>query len=327
MTTVNTTLSPALERALGLLSEPPAEPDASNGYLDLLGSSAADDEGPARNTGPIQAVWASSIGSMLYDNAQALSRRFLSTLRHPIEWLDIPPGGIALDVGSGPGSVTASLAESVGPDGLALGIDISEPMLAQARQNIAAAGVQNITLVRADAQVHRFPADSFDLLISRFGVMFFVDPVAAFTNLFAGLRSGGRLCMAVWASMAENAHWQIPFDIAVKHLGAPAPVDPHQPGPMAFRDPAYLRDILAKAGFSAIDIAPRGFKIIGLTAKSEAEHAAMFGPAWRLMEEKNAPDAVRQAIVAETASAYAPYLTRAGMRLPGTVLIAKAVRA
>jgi SAM-dependent methyltransferase len=236
------------------------------------------------------------------------------------------PGERVLDIGCGTGATAIPFARAVTPGGNVTGIDISEPMLGQARHNIAQAGAQNITLVQADAQVHRFPADSFDLLISRFGVMFFADPVAAFSNLFAGLRKGGRLCMAVWASMAENMHWQIPFEIAVKHLGAPAPVDPREPGPMAFRDPAYLRDILAKAGFAEIDIAPQGFKIIGLTAKSEAEHAAMFGPAWRLMEERNAPDAVRQAIVAETASAYAPYLTRAGMRLPGTVLIAKARR-
>jgi len=237
------------------------------------------------------------------------------------------PGERVLDIGCGTGATAIPFAQAMAPNGHVTGIDISEPMLTQARENIAKAGVSNITLIRADAQVHRFPADSFDLLISRFGVMFFADPVTAFNNLFAGLRRGGRLCMAVWASMAENEHWKIPFEIAVKHLGAPAPVDPHAPGPMAFRDPAYLRDILAKAGFAEIDIAPQGFRIIGLTAKSEAEHAAMFGPAWRLMEEKNAPDAVRQTIVSETAAAYAPYLTRAGMRLPGTVLIAKAVRA
>jgi SAM-dependent methyltransferase len=236
-------------------------------------------------------------------------------------------GERVLDIGCGTGATAIPFAQAVAPGGHITGVDISEPMLDRARQNIAQAGVQNITLVRADAQVHRFPPDSFDLLISRFGVMFFADPVAAFTNLFAGLRKGGRLCMAVWASMAENAHWQIPFEIAVKHLGAPAPVDPHEPGPMAFRDPTYLREILAKAGFAEIDITPQSFKIIGLTARSEAEHAAMFGPTWRLMEEKSAPDAVRQAIVAETAAAYAPYLTRAGMRLPGTVLIAKAIRA
>jgi SAM-dependent methyltransferase len=235
-------------------------------------------------------------------------------------------GERVLDIGCGTGATAIPFAAAVGPQGHVTGVDISEPMLGQARQNIATSGAANITLVLADAQVHRFPPDSFDLLISRFGVMFFADPVAAFTNLYAGLRKGGRLCMAVWASMADNVHWQIPFDIAVKHLGAPAPTDPREPGPMAFRDPAYLQGILAEAGFADIAIAPKGFHITGQSAESEAEHAALFGPAWRLMEEKQAPDAARQAIVAETARAFARYMTPQGFRLPGTVLIAKAVR-
>jgi SAM-dependent methyltransferase len=236
------------------------------------------------------------------------------------------PGERVLDIGCGTGATAIPFAASVGQRGHVTGVDISEPMLGQARQNIAKAGAGNITLVQADAQVHRFPPDSFDLLISRFGVMFFADPAAAFTNLRAGLRQGGRLCMAVWASMAENLHWKIPFEIAVKHLGEPKPADPHEPGPMAFRDPAYLKDILATAGFADIDIAAKAFRVIGQSAESEAEHAALFGPAWRLMEEKNAPENARRAIVAETATAYAPYLTAEGIRLPGTVLIAKAVR-
>ena len=236
------------------------------------------------------------------------------------------PGERVLDVGCGTGSTAIPFAAAVAPSGRVTGVDIAAPMLDQARRNITAAGTANVTLVQADAQVHRFPGDCFDLLISRFGVMFFADPVAAFTNLFAGLRQGGRLCMAVWASIADNTHWKIPFDIAVKHLGAPAPGDPRAPGPMAFRDPAYLRDILAKAGFTAIDIAPRGFHVRGDSAKSEAEHAAAFGPPWRLMEEKQAPGAVREAIAAETAAAFAAYMTQEGLRLPGTVLIAKATR-
>jgi SAM-dependent methyltransferase len=237
------------------------------------------------------------------------------------------PGERVLDVGCGTGATAIPFAAAIGPTGRVTGIDISEPMLGQARQNIANAGAANITLVQADAQVHRFPPHSFDLLISRFGVMFFADPVAAFTNLFAGLRQGGRLCMAVWAAMEQNVHWQIPFDIAAKHLGAPAPADPHEPGPMAFRDPAYLRGILEKAGFGRIEVAPQGFHIAGQNAHSEAEHAAMFGPAWRLMEEKHASEAARQAIVAETEAGFAPYMTPQGLRLPGTILIAKAVRA
>ena len=237
------------------------------------------------------------------------------------------PGERILDIGCGTGATAVPFAAAVAPGGHVTGIDISEPMLAQARQNIAAAGAGNITLIQADAQVHRFAPPGFDLLISRFGVMFFGDPVAAFTNLHAALRVGGRLCIAVWASMAQNVHWQIPFDITVKHLGPPAPTDPHEPGPMAFRDPEYLGGILEKAGFAEIAIAPQAFQIAGRNAQSEAEHAAMFGPAWRLMEEKNASDAARQAIIAETEAAFAPYVTRAGLRLPGTILIAKASRA
>jgi SAM-dependent methyltransferase len=236
------------------------------------------------------------------------------------------PGERVLDVGFGTGATTLPFAAAVAPGGHVTGVDISEPMLEQARKNLAAQHVANVTLVLADAQVHRFAPDSFDLVISRFGVMFFADPVAAFTNLHSGLRKGGRLCMAVWASIAENLHWKIPLEIAVKHLGHPAPVPPNEPGPMAFRDPAYLRDILTKAGFTDIAITPQTFRIVGQTAESEAEHSAMFGPAWRLMEEKQAPEAARQAIVAETATAFAPYMTPEGLRLPGTVLIAKARR-
>ena len=173
MTTVNATVSPALERALDLLTDPPGEPDASKGYLDLLGSSAADDEGPAKNTGPIQAMWASSIGSMLYDNAQALSRRFFAALQHPIEWLNIPQGGVALDVGSGPGSITASLARAAGPDGLALGVDISEPMLARAVR--AEAGPQ-VGFLRADAQRLPLRDETVDAVVSIAVLQLIPDP-------------------------------------------------------------------------------------------------------------------------------------------------------
>ena len=120
MTDVNTTLPPALERALGLLIDPPTEPDVSKGYLDLLNGSA-EDAGPAKNTGPIQAAWASPLGSMLYDNAQAITRRFMAVWQFPIDWLNIPQGGIALDVGSGPGSITAALARAAGPGRARLG--------------------------------------------------------------------------------------------------------------------------------------------------------------------------------------------------------------
>ena len=113
MTDVHISLPPALRRALDLLADPPADPDASKGYLDLLGAALEKDGARTvpKNTGAIQAAWASPIGSMLYDNAQAVSRRLISAWQHPVDWLDLPHGGTALDVGSGPGNVTASLAE------------------------------------------------------------------------------------------------------------------------------------------------------------------------------------------------------------------------
>ncbi len=246
---------------------------------------------------------------------------------HILQQAAVPkPGERVLDIGCGTGATTIPFAAAVGPGGAVTGADIAEPMLAQCRQNIAKAGATNIELLLADAQTHPFPPASYDLVISRFGVMFFADPIAAFANLFKAVKKGGRLCMAVWSTLDDNVHWKIPFDIAVKHLGRPAPGDPNAPGPMAFRDPARFRDILAQAGFADISIDKRQFHIAGQTAAAEAEHSSGAGPAWRLMEEKQAPEDVRQAIIAETATEFARYQTPDGIRLPGNILLAQAKR-
>jgi arsenite methyltransferase len=193
MTDVNTTLPPALHRALDLLIDPPTEPDVSKGYLDLLNGSA-EDVGPAKNTGPIQAAWASPLGSMLYDNAQAITRRFMAVWHFPIEWLNIPQGGIALDVGSGPGSITAALARAAGPDGLALGVDISVPMLARAVR--AEAGPQ-VGFLRADAQRLPLRDQTVDAAVSIAVLQLIPDPVATLSEIARVLRPGGRLAVMV----------------------------------------------------------------------------------------------------------------------------------
>jgi SAM-dependent methyltransferase len=194
MTEVNTTLPPALSRALNLLVDPPAEPDVRKGYLDLLGTPAAEDSDLAKNTGPVQAAWASSIGSMLYDNAQAITRKLFAEWMDPIEWLNIPSGGVALDVGSGPGSVTASLARAAGPDGLALGVDISEPMLARAVR--AAAGPQ-VGFLRADAQRLPLRDQTVDAVVSIAVLQLIPDPAATLAEIARVLRPGGRLAVMV----------------------------------------------------------------------------------------------------------------------------------
>jgi arsenite methyltransferase len=193
MTNVNTTLPPALHRALDLLIDPPTEPDVSKGYLDLLNGSA-EDVGPAKNTGPIQAAWASPLGSMLYDNAQAITRRFMAVWHFPLEWLNIPQGGIALDVGSGPGSITAALARAAGPDGLALGVDISVPMLARAVR--AEAGPQ-VGFLRADAQRLPLRDQTVDAAVSIAVLQLIPDPVATLSEIARVLRPGGRLAVMV----------------------------------------------------------------------------------------------------------------------------------
>ncbi|HXB85648.1 methyltransferase domain-containing protein [Mycobacterium sp.] len=193
MTDVNTTLPPALHRALDLLIDPPTEPDVSKGYLDLLNGSA-EDVGPAKNTGPIQAAWASPLGSMLYDNAQAITRRFMAVWHFPLEWLNIPQGGIALDVGSGPGSITAALARAAGPDGLALGVDISVPMLARAVR--AEAGPQ-VGFLRADAQRLPLRDQTVDAAVSIAVLQLIPDPVATLSEIARVLRPGGRLAVMV----------------------------------------------------------------------------------------------------------------------------------
>jgi arsenite methyltransferase len=187
MTDLNTPLPPALRRALELLGDPPTNPDVGKGYLDLLGTQLVGDA-------VLPKLFASPVGSMLYDHTQAVVRRLLTAMQQPTEWLNIPPGGIALDVGCGPGSVTASLAQAAGPDGLALGLDISEPMLARAVR--AEAGPQ-IGFLRADAQRLPLRDETVDAVVSIAVLQLVPDPVVALAEMARVLRPGGRLAVMV----------------------------------------------------------------------------------------------------------------------------------
>src|SRR5690349_20397037 len=110
----------------------------------------------------------------------------------------VAAGESVLEIGCGTGAATVPFAEAVGERGRVVGADISEPMLAGARKRVADSGVRNISLLQVDAQVHHFEPGRFDLIASRFGVMFFADPVAAFGNLLLAARPGGQLCFACW---------------------------------------------------------------------------------------------------------------------------------
>jgi SAM-dependent methyltransferase len=231
-----------------------------------------------------------------------------------------------LEIGCGTGATTLPLAEAVGPRGRVVGVDISEPMLAGARQRLADSVLGNISLVQADAQVHRLEAGGFDLIVSRFGVMFFADPVAAFSNLLPAARPGGRLCFVCWGPLKENRHWMIPYEVALRHLGPPAPTPPHAPGPLAFSDRDYVRSILERAGFADVVIDRETPDIIGSTPEEEAEYACVMGPPARLIEEKKPDQAARAVISQEMAAAFADYARGGPMLLPSTVFLVTAQR-
>ncbi len=190
---VVTVLPPALRRALDLLADPPESPDVTKGYLNLLKDATADDV-PPKNTGIIQAAWASGLGSMFYDNAQAFARRFAGAWQLPIDWLHIPSRGVSLDVGSGPGNVTAALARAAGPDSLALGIDISGPMLARA---VAAQAGPQVGFIRADAQQLPLRDETVDAAVSLAVLQLIPNPETTLAEIARVLRPGGRLGIMV----------------------------------------------------------------------------------------------------------------------------------
>jgi SAM-dependent methyltransferase len=155
-----------------------------------------------------------------------------------------------LDVGCGAGQTTREAARTA-TAGSALGVDLSASMVDRARELARAEGLLNVTFQRADAQVHRFPPEQFELAISRFGTMFFDDPVAAFANIGPALRPAGRLVMMVWQGHERN-EWETAIRRSLEGSEGPAAVAPAGPDPFSLADPATVEGILDAAGFTDV---------------------------------------------------------------------------
>ncbi len=236
-------------------------------------------------------------------------------------------GGRVLDIGCGGGATTLAAGRAVGPRGTATGVDISEPLLALARRRAEAAEAANVAFLHADAALHRFEPGSADLVLSRFGLMFFADPVAAFRNLAAALAPGGRLVFVAWAGAERNPWFSLPLAAAVERLGPAAPSDPDAPGPMAFRDSGRVTGILADAGLAraageirAVDLHLPG----GLDAA--ADLALRIGPATRHVRDKGGSEDDVRAIAAGVRERLAPFVGDDGIRVPATVILYRAER-
>lgn len=215
-----------------------------------------------------------------------------------------------LDVGCGTGSTTLAVARAAGADSACVGVDISAPMIDVARTR-AEREHSHAKFIAADAQTHPFESGSFDLIVSRFGVMFFEDSVAAFANLRRAVRQGAELRTIAWRSPADN-----PFMTTAERAAAPLlPKLPRRkpdgPGQFAFADPQRVRSILAESGWSAIDIQPIDVACTFPVSDLET-HFIRLGPLGAILQE--ADDDSRTNVIETVRAAFEPYVHGAEVR-------------
>jgi SAM-dependent methyltransferase len=232
-------------------------------------------------------------------------------------------GERALDIGCGTGTTVLRLAEAVGPNGRVLGVDISEPQFALARQRIAAAGVTQVQLVLDDAATHDLPPECFDLCFTRFGVMFFAEPITAFRNIRRAMKPSGRLLLAVFRSGSENP-WATASAAAIGHLVPPSvPPGPEEPGQFSWSDPARVRRILVGAGFSNVVLTPLDLEFaMGADAAEAAEFATFIGQGARMLHGQS--DETRQAARKALEVFFHAHEGPGGVRLAGALWLVSA---
>ncbi|MGO4455832.1 class I SAM-dependent methyltransferase [Streptomyces sp. M-16] len=195
-------------------------------------------------------AWDGQEGAYWAEHADRFDRAVRAYRPDFLAAADVSAADHVLDVGCGTGEITRDAAR-MAPGGRALGVDLSAAMLRVARERAAAEGLHNADFVRADAQVHPFPAAAFDVAVSRSGTMFFADPVAAFRNIGGALRPAGRFVQSVWQPLSRN-EWFLSFTRALA-AGRPLPAPaPGSPGPFALSDPDRIRTVLGAAGFTEV---------------------------------------------------------------------------
>jgi SAM-dependent methyltransferase len=232
-------------------------------------------------------------------------------------------GERVIDAGCGSGATTIAFAEKVAPSGHVFGIDVSGPMLERARAS--APKELPVDFVLADATVYPFDPASFDLLASRFGVMFFADPVLSFSNMRRALRPSGRLAFACWREPRENPWMMTPLQAVYKHVAKLPPQGPEDPGPFAFASEERVRRILGAAGFTGIAMEPCPLSLdiaIGRGLDAAVQGALEIGPTSRALEGQ--PADVRAAATNSIREILAPLAKGNAVALPGSIWIVTA---
>jgi ubiquinone/menaquinone biosynthesis C-methylase UbiE len=233
------------------------------------------------------------------------------------------PGERVIDVGCGSGATTNAFAQKVGLSGHVFGIDVSGPMLDRARQVTPKEAPVDYAL--ADATVYPFDPESFDLLASRFGVMFFADPVRSFANLRRALRPTGRLAFACWREPRENPWMMTPLQAVYQHVPKLPQMAPEDPGPFAFASEERVRRILGEAGFKdiALEACPLALDLaIGRGLEAAVQGALEIGPASRALDGH--PPEVRAAAAKTVRETLARFVDGSSVRLPGSIWLVTA---
>ncbi|MCW7538015.1 class I SAM-dependent methyltransferase [Aquabacterium sp. A7-Y] len=229
-------------------------------------------------------------------------------------------GGRVLDVGCGTGSTTLAIARLLGAKGRCTGIDISHPMIVAARARAERESTPASFIV-ANAQNHAFEPASFDLVISRFGVMFFDDPVRAFENLRRAARDDAELRFVAWRSAAENPFMTTAERVAAPLLPGLPPRRPGAPGQFAFSDERRVHHILEASGWDAIDIRAI-HAVCTLPEKELVAYLSQLGPVGMILQETEDP--LRTQVIQAVRAAFQPYVQGAEVRFTAACWLVRA---
>lgn len=239
-----------------------------------------------------------------------------------IDRLNPRPGEHVLDIGCGCGTTSMEIAKRVSPGGSLTGADISRPMLAHAKTRAGKSG-SIASFIEADAQTHDFEEAGFDAVFSRFGVMFFASPAAAFANLRRAVKPGGRLAFACWRERADNPWLTTAIKIAAQYIDMPPPPEIGEPGPFSFAEESHLRPILEGAGWA--DVAFERYDstlLVGADAEDATKFVMQMGPAAPLVAE--ADEKTQAAISADLHAALVPHAGPDGVRMGASIWIVTA---
>lgn len=267
--------------------------------------------------------WNSAVGQTWAALQRQLDRQLEPLGKAGIQALAPLSGESILDIGCGAGATSLALAAAVGRTGRVLGVDISEPMLAVARGRQRLTDGSFPTFSMADVQTADLGTAAFDAAFSRFGVMFFADPTAAFANIRGALKPDGRLTFVCWRPLAENAWQRVPLEAARPVLPPLAAGDPLAPGPFAFADPDRVRGILTDAGFTKVTLTPFDALIGSGSLEETLALALEVGPLSRALRDH--PDC-RDAALGVVRQALAAYVTEAGVMMPAAIWVVTASR-